>query len=173
MRFALVLLLALAASVQAQAPAAQLEAPAPTPAVQPEAADAGKGVVHALNNAFARVFDMVAPSVVIIEATKKNEGTGNPALDDLFFNNQGDDAPRRNRERQSQSEGSGFIVRGDGHIFTNYHVVDGADRIDVKLKDGREFQAKLIGADEKTDVAVIKIEANNLPAVQIGDSEAV
>ncbi|HEX8678928.1 MAG TPA: trypsin-like peptidase domain-containing protein, partial [Chthoniobacterales bacterium] len=172
MRFALVILFALAASLQAQSPATQLEA-GPTPPVQPEAAAAGKDVVHALNNAFARVFEIVAPSVVIIEATKKNEGTGNPALDDLFFNNQPDDAPRRNRERQSQSEGSGFIVRPDGHIYTNYHVVDGADRIDVKLKDGREFQAKLIGADEKTDVAVIKIEANNLPAVQMADSEAV
>ena len=72
-----------------------------------------------------------------------------------------------------QSEGSGFIVRADGFIFTNHHVVEGADRIDVKLKDGREFQAKLVGTDEKTDVAVIKIDANNLPAVQIGDSEAV
>ena len=174
MRFAALILFALATSLQAQAPAPQLEATAaPTPAVVPEAADAGKGVVHALNNAFARVFDTVAPSVVIIETTKKNQGTGNPALDDLFFNNQPDDAPRRNRERPVQSEGSGFIVRPDGHIYTNHHVVDGADRIDVKLKDGREFQARLVGADEKTDVAVIKIDANNLPAVQMGDSDAV
>ena len=62
-----------------------------------------------------------------------------------------------------QSEGSGFIVRADGYIYTNYHVLEGADRIDVKLKDGREFQAKIVGTDEKTDVAVIKIEATNLP----------
>ncbi|MBA3386385.1 MAG: trypsin-like peptidase domain-containing protein, partial [Chthoniobacterales bacterium] len=72
-----------------------------------------------------------------------------------------------------QSEGSGFIVRPDGFIFTNNHVLEGAERIDVKLKDGREFQAKLVGSDEKTDVAVIKIDAANLPVVQIGDSEAV
>lgn len=64
-------------------------------------------------------------------------------------------------------------MRSDGHIFTNHHVVEGAEKIEVKLKDGREFQAKLVGTDEKTDVAVIKIEANNLPAVQIGDSEGV
>ena len=72
-----------------------------------------------------------------------------------------------------QSEGSGFIVRADGYIYTNYHVLEGADRIDVKLKDGREFQAKVVGTDEKTDVAVIKIEATNLPVAQFADSDAV
>jgi len=155
-------------------PQTQPEAP-PSPTVAPEAAESGKDVVHQLNNAFAKVFEIVAPSVVIIETTKKNDGTENPSLDDLFFNNQPDEGPRRNqRDRQPvQSEGSGFIVRADGHILTNHHVVDGADRISVKLKDGREFQAKLVGTDEKTDVAVIKIDANNLPAVQMGDSEAV
>ena len=71
------------------------------------------------------------------------------------------------------SEGSGFIVRSDGFIFTNYHVVEGADHVDVKLKDGREFPAKVIGADDKTDIAVIKIEAKDLPVVQMGDSDAV
>ena len=121
------------------------------------------------------MFEIVAPSVVIIEVTKKNDGSENPSLDDLFFQNQPDDTPRRNprNTQPMQSEGSGFIVRADGHIFTNHHVLEGAERIDVKLKDGREFQAKLIGTDEKTDVAVIKIDANNLPAVQLGDSEAV
>ena len=64
-------------------------------------------------------------------------------------------------------------MRADGYIYTNYHVLEGADRIDVKLKDGREFQAKVVGTDEKTDVAVIKIEATNLPVVQFADSDAV
>ncbi|MFL6540571.1 MAG: trypsin-like peptidase domain-containing protein [Chthoniobacterales bacterium] len=150
----------------------------PTPTIVPEAAEAGKDVVHQLNNAFAKVFEIVAPSVVIIETTKKNDVSDNPALDDLFFNQQQqppDDGPRRSpRDRQpQQSEGSGFIVRGDGHILTNFHVVEGADKIEVKLKDGREFPAKLVGSDEKTDVAVVKIEAKDLPAVQIGDSDAV
>ena len=161
--------------MRAAPPLAQPET-APTPTVPPEAAEPGKDVVHQLNNAFARVFDIVAPSVVIIEVTKKNDASENPTLDDLFFQNQRpDEAPRRNprSQQQVQSEGSGFIVRPDGHIYTNYHVLEGADRIDVKLKDGREFQAKLVGSDEKTDVAVIKIDANNLPAVQFGDSEAV
>ena len=59
-----------------------------------------------------------------------------------------------------QSEGSGFIVRADGYILTNHHVLDGSDRIEVKLKDGRGFPAKIVGTDEKTDIAVIKIEAD-------------
>ncbi|PZR73422.1 MAG: hypothetical protein DLM73_10715 [Chthoniobacterales bacterium] len=118
----------------------------------------------------------MAPSVVIIETTKKNDGSENSTLDDLFFQGpQDDNAPRRGpRSSQPiQSEGSGFIVRADGYIYTNFHVVEGADRIDVKLKDGREFQAKIVGTDEKTDVAVIKIEATNLPVAQFADSEAV
>ncbi|MEP7072506.1 MAG: trypsin-like peptidase domain-containing protein [Verrucomicrobiota bacterium] len=162
-----------AAGLQAAPPLGQPEN-GPTPNVPPAAAEAGKDVVHQLNSAFTKVFEQVAPSVVIIEVTKKNDGTDNPTLDDLF-QNQPDDTPRLNPRSQqpTQSEGSGFIVRGDGHILTNNHVVEGADRIDVKLKDGREFQAKLVGTDVKTDVAVIKIEAANLPAVQMGDSDAV
>src|SRR5262249_8063433 len=83
--------------------------------------------------------------------------------------------PRRNQRNLQpiQSEGSGFIVRPDGYIFTNFHVVEGADRIDVKLKDGREFSAKVVGTDEKTDVAVIKIDAKDLPSAQLGDSDSV
>ena len=164
----------IAATLHAAPPLAQPEN-GPTPPVPAAEAEAGKDVVHQLNSAFTKVFELVAPSVVIIEVTKKNEASENPTLDDLFFQNRPDDTPRfspRNRQ-PVQSEGSGFIVRADGHIFTNYHVLEGAERIDVKLKDGREFQAKLVGTDEKTDVAVIKIEANDLPAVQLGDSEAV
>jgi serine protease Do len=170
--FALVVALS---SLRAAAPLAQSEV-SPSPTVSAAAADAGKDVVHQLNSAFTKVFEIIAPSVVIIEVTKKNESSENPSLDDLFFQGpQDEDAPRRNpRSSQPiQSEGSGFIVRADGYIYTNYHVVEGADRIDVKLKDGREFQAKIVGTDEKTDVAVIKIEAGNLPFAQFADSDAV
>src|ERR1051326_5016666 len=80
--------------------------------------------------------------------------------------------PSRNRE-PVQSEGSGFIVRQDGFIYTNFHVVEGADQIDVKLKDGREFKAKVVGTDEKTDIAVIKIDATNLPVAQFANSDDV
>jgi Do/DeqQ family serine protease len=148
----------------------------PGASVPPAAAEAGKDVVHALNNAFARVFETVAPSVVIIEVSKKNEGGENSALDDLFFQGPPDENnPRRNQKGQQpiRSEGSGFIVRSDGFIFTNYHVVEGAEKLTVRLKDGREFQGKIVGTDEKTDVAVVKIEAKDLSAAQLGDSDAV
>src|SRR6184192_4318195 len=144
--------------------------------VPPAAAESGKDVVHALNNAFAKVFEIVAPSVVIIEVSKKNDGNEGFNFDDLFFQGQPDDnSPRRGPRNLEpiQSEGSGFIVRSDGYIFTNFHVVEGADHVEVKLKDGREFPAKVVGTDEKTDIAVIKIDAKDLPVVQLGDSDAV
>ena len=73
------------------------------------------------------------------------------------------------REFQSQSLGSGFIISQDGFILTNSHVVESAEEITVKLTDKREFKAKVIGADKRTDIALIKIEASNLPAVRVGD----
>src|SRR5947209_3333455 len=148
---------------------------APTSTVPQAAAEQGKDVVHQLNNAFAKVFETVAPSVVIIEVAKKAD-TETSAFEDLFFQGPPDESnPRRNQRNPQavQSEGSGFIVRPEGYIFTNFHVVEGADKIDVKLKDGREFQAKIVGTDEKTDVAVIKIDAKDLPVAKLGDSDAV
>src|SRR6266513_367141 len=148
----------------------------PTSSVPPAAAEAGKDVVHQLNNAFAKVFETVAPSVVIIEIAKKNEISESSPLDDLFFQGPPDENnPRRNQSgpRPVQSEGSGFIARPDGYIFTNFHVVEGADKIDVKVRDGRNFPATVVGTDEKTDIAVIKIDAKGLPIVQLGDSDAV
>jgi Do/DeqQ family serine protease len=148
---------------------------APTPTVPAAAAEQGKDVVHQLNNAFAKVFETVAPSVVIIVISKKSDSESS-AFEDLFFQGPPDENnPRRNQRspQPSQSEGSGFIVRPDGYIFTNFHVVEAADKIEVKLKDGREFSGKVVGTDEKTDIAVIKIDAKDLPVVQLGDSDAV
>jgi serine protease Do len=77
----------------------------------------------------------------------------------------GDDQP----DTPSASLGSGFIISGDGYILTNAHVVDGANVVTVKLTDKREFKAKVVGADKQSDVAVLKIDASNLPTVKIGD----
>jgi Do/DeqQ family serine protease len=176
MRIVFTALLSLVPTVllAAAPPLAQSETAA-TPTVAPQAAEAGKDVVHQLNSAFTKVFEIVAPSVVILEVTKKNEGIDASSLEELFQNAPDENDARRQPRRPQpvQSEGSGFVVRGDGYILTNFHVLEGADRIDVKLKDGREFQAKIVGTDEKTDIAVVKIEATNLPVVELGDSDAV
>ncbi|WP_213294273.1 DegQ family serine endoprotease [Paraburkholderia sacchari] len=78
-----------------------------------------------------------------------------------------------NDTEQSSGVGSGFIMTGDGYVMTNAHVVDDADSIYVTLTDKREFKARLIGVDDRTDVAVVKIQASNLPAITIGDSNKV
>ena len=148
---------------------------APSPTIPAAAAEQGKDVVHQLNNAFAKVFEIIAPSVVIIEVSKKAD-TETSAFEDLFFQGPPDENNPKGSPRSFQpiqSEGSGFIVRPDGYILTNFHVVEAADKIEVKLKDGREFQAKVVGTDEKTDIAVIKIDAKDLPAAQLGDSDGV
>ncbi|MEO8440715.1 MAG: trypsin-like peptidase domain-containing protein [Spartobacteria bacterium] len=179
--FSLGLIVALSLGVSSLRAQTASPGPAVPPATQPaltvpaEAAAPGKDVVHQLNSAFARVFETVAPSVVIIEVTKSGDGNDN-SLDDLFFQAPPDESnpPKGRRAPEPvQSEGSGFIVRQDGFVYTNFHVVDGAEKVQVKLQDGREFPGKVIGTDEKTDIAVVKVEASNLPVVQLADSDAV
>ncbi|MBI3902769.1 MAG: DegQ family serine endoprotease [Nitrosomonadales bacterium] len=86
-----------------------------------------------------------------------------------FFNRFAPQIPQVPHERESQSLGSGFIISADGYILTNAHVVGGADGITVRLTDKREFKAKVIGIDKRTDVALIKIEASGLPKITQGD----
>jgi serine protease Do len=136
-------------------------------------ADAGKDLVHQLNLAFEEVYDHVAPTVVVIDVSKTDAPSpGNNPFEgfDFFFrgNPRGEEG-----DQPDQSEGSGFFIRADGYILTNNHVVDGANKIEVKLKDGRSFPAKIVGADDRTDVAVLKIEATGLPEVELGDSDQV
>ena len=97
------------------------------------------------------------------------DGSGSAPFDELFnkfFNERMPNSP----ENRSQSLGSGFIISDDGFILTNHHVVFGADRIEVRLSDKRSFNAKIIGSDKESDIAVIKINAKNLPKVKIGKS---
>ena len=81
----------------------------------------------------------------------------------------GQGAPERPPRSESRSLGSGFVISQDGYVLTNAHVVEGADEITVKFTDKREFKAKVIGADRRTDIALIKIDATGLPAVRFGD----
>ena len=110
---------------------------------------------------------------ISVSGTHKTSG-GRPGAPQLDPDDPLPEFFRRYRGPQQQGEapmrglGSGFIVSTDGTILTNAHVVDGADEVVVKLKDKREFKAKVLGADRTTDVAVLKIEAKDLPAVKIG-----
>ena len=124
---------------------------------------------------FIELVDKQGPAVVNISTT---QSVRNPLLpqipnlqeDDPFYEFFRRFAPPPGpREFQSQSLGSGFIISQDGYILTNAHVVETADEITVKLTDKREFKAKVIGADRRTDIALIKIDAGGLPAVRFGD----
>jgi len=136
-------------------------------AQQPPAASA---LLHQLNDSFAAVFEKAAPSVVIIEAGQSAPRSipGLPPGLEFFL---GDSEGRSAGTRPNI--GSGFIIRADGYILTNYHVVGDADEISVKLHDGRRFSAGVVGFDERSDLAVLKIEATGLPAAELGDSDAV
>jgi serine protease Do len=133
------------------------------------------------NTSFAPVIKKVAPSVVMVDITTKAKTINAPESpfgnDDLlrrFFGDQNNFGNRGNRTYRTPKQygaGSGVIVDKDGYILTNNHVVDNADTIKVTLNDGRQFNAKVVGRDPKTDVAVIKIEGKNLPYITLADSD--
>jgi len=130
---------------------------------------------------FAPIVKKVGPCVVKVYTVTKVHNTAMPGGGDMndllrhFFGNQFDGRmPRQNNMTPRQEGiGSGVIVTKDGYILTNNHVVDGADEVKVALQDGREFNAKVIGRDPKSDVAVVKIEAKDLPAVPMADSDKI
>ncbi|MGV0975243.1 MAG: DegQ family serine endoprotease [Azonexus sp.] len=127
---------------------------------------------------FTELAERQGPAVVNIsttQVTRSNQTTpfpfdeNDPAFE--FFKrfiprNPGGATPR---EFENKSLGSGFVISGDGYILTNAHVVDGADEVTVRLTDKREFKAKTIGADKRTDIALLKIEASGLPVVKLGE----
>jgi len=132
---------------------------------------------------FTELVDRVGPSVVNIRTTEKRgsaaaSGETDPNFEE-FFRRFGIPIPNRPNPRanprggeedaQPRGVGSGFILSADGLIMTNAHVVDGADEVIVRLTDRREFKAKIIGVDKRSDVAVVKVEATGLPFVKIGD----
>ena len=131
-------------------------------------------------NSFSPVVKKVTPAVVKITTSAKMQNTAfsaPPGAEDMlrrFFGDDFDARPRRNfRMPRQQGLGSGVVVTKDGYILTNNHVVDGAEEVKVALQDGREFTAKVVGRDPKSDVAVIKIDAKDLPAIPMADSDQV
>jgi Do/DeqQ family serine protease len=128
-------------------------------------------------NFITNVVKQVGPAVVRIDASRTvssrqmPEGFNDPFFREFF----GDRSPMQPQqsERTERGLGSGFITSSDGRIITNSHVVDGADTVEVTLKDGRKLQGRVLGTDPVTDIAVVKIDANNLPTVKLSDSEKI
>lgn len=158
-------------------PDASSVAPSSPPPIVRPVSTAPQPILGGGNQTFVDIAKSVKPAVVNIYATKsgRGEGSGGTPFDDpLFRKFFGDEFFRKfehPKEKKERGLGSGVIVDPNGLIITNNHVVGKADEIRVTLSDKREFKAKLIGTDPKTDVAVVKIEATGLPSVPWADSD--
>jgi serine protease Do len=135
---------------------------------------------------FTDLVDKVGPAVVNIRTTEKVRQSpgGNPSEEEMqdflrrFFGGQAVPRGRRAPQQPQEDEvtrgvGSGFIISDDGYVLTNAHVVEGADEVTVTLTDRREFKAKVLGSDKRSDVALLKLAATNLPRLRMGDSSKI
>jgi serine protease Do len=178
------------------APARAAATPAATAPVTPVPAAANPGAVLPDFSSMVQKYGPAVVNIAVVEkqSTSYNQdpgdsddnGNGNGAPNDNPFGPNGPFGPNspfapffRGHPFQApqpgpmHGEGSGFIIRADGMIMTNAHVVDGASEVTVRMTDRREYTAKVIGVDTKSDIAIIKINATNLPTVQIGDSRGL
>jgi len=140
------------------------------PDVRVDASPVGEGGPTGLVTSYADTLEAAQKAVVSVYSTKiiKERITLNP-----FFRQFLGDLPDQERESRQEGLGSGVIVTTDGFILTNNHVVEGADELKITLSDDRDFVAKVIGSDPKTDIAVLKIDAKDLPTVTLADSDRV
>jgi len=117
----------------------------------------------------------VGPAVVRIDTERTvSANISDPVFDDPFFRRFfGEGMPQAPQEYQQRGQGSGFIIDSSGIILTNSHVIKGADKVTVTLKDGRQFQGEVRGSDDPSDLAVVKINGNNLPVAPLGNSSEV
>jgi len=136
-------------------------------------------LLHQLDTGFTQVFEKAAPSVVVIEATRTEDEDAAPPFD-FFFRQDHPTVPDRRRDKNwtlpeppVKSEGCGFIVRPDGYLLTNRHVIASSTQVEVRGYDGRRWTAAVVATDERTDIAVLKVEATDLTPVRWGDSEAL
>jgi serine protease Do len=147
-----------------------------TYASDPKISQQSIDILTKIGNAMAEIAEAVKPTIVNISTTRtiKIQEGASPFFEDPFFRRFFGDQFRQFRmpkERKAASLGSGVIVDSNGYILTSNHVVQGAEEIKVTLSDNREFKGKIIGTDPMTDIAVIKIDAKDLPAIKWGDSE--
>ena len=148
-----------------------------TAAAAPQVNSAGRNSA-VVQQSYADIVDRVAPAVVTIRSARRVRAPQQfNFFDDpffrQFFGSPNRIVPRENRPQEEHALGSGVIITADGRILTNHHVVDGAEKITVDLNDRRTFEAKLIGSDAPSDLALLKIEAGNLPVLPLGDSDKV
>lgn len=174
----------------AQQPAAAQQGAAPA-AVSSIAQSSAPQIVTGLPD-FTQLVEQVGPGVVNIEAKVGSRPAargpqpaqepmpGDGEMPEFFrrffgpdFQMPGPQQGPRGPQRRGTSMGSGFIISPDGYVLTNHHVVDGADTVTVKLSDRRELVAKVVGSDQQYDVALLKIEASNLPSIRLGDSNSL
>jgi Do/DeqQ family serine protease len=132
-------------------------------------------VVDGVRTSYADVVEKTSPAVVQIfsERKAKVQPQQFPFGDDDFFKQF---IPKQNQQQRPQIErgtGSGVIVSADGSVLTNHHVIDGADKITVRTQDGKTFEAKVVGSDPPSDLAVLKIEGSSLPFLTLGNSDSV
>mgnify|MGYP003295974256 CR=1 FL=1 len=162
-----------AATAAATSVAVQLPATAQSPAPAPQ-------MVVGLPD-FTNLVDQVGPGVVNVEATmgggpgqQAQAAPGEDDMPELFRRFFGQDLPPGTPQAPGRGSGTamgtGFIISSDGYVLTNRHVVDGADQVTVRLSDRREFTAKVVGSDEQSDVALLKIPTTGLPTLRLGDS---
>ncbi|NJL85361.1 MAG: PDZ domain-containing protein [Leptolyngbyaceae cyanobacterium SM1_1_3] len=138
----------------------------------PAVSQAVPGLSATGDNFISQVVNSAGPAVVRINASRTVRQEVPEVFNDPFFQRFfGSEVPTQPSERVQRGVGSGFILDDQGHILTNAHVVDGADQVRVTLKDGRSLEGKVLGSDRVTDIAVIQVEANELPTVKLGNSD--
>jgi Do/DeqQ family serine protease len=145
------------------------------PAAAPTAA---ARTIGAGGDSYAPLVEQTAPAVVTIRSertarTISQELPDDPLFREFFGQRFGNRSPRQMPPPREAGLGSGVIVRPDGYILTNHHVVNGSENVTVELTDGRSFKAKVVGSDAPSDLAVVKIDGDNLKTVPLGDSDAV